>query len=729
MKKKAFVVAVTLSLLFSGILVAVGGEAMGGDELEESMESEPDPTDLADSAWPCFGHDKRNTGRSSYDTSHVDGTEKWNYSMGGSSGSSPVIDSDGTIYICSGYTLHAVHPNGTLKWEHTQTETSSGISPALSSNGTIYMGWSDQLVALDSFGDEKWNYTTGDTISSSPIIGDDGTVYVGSANQLYAINPDGSLRWNYSAGGDISSTPTIGKDGKIYVGADGGELYAINQNGTKRWKYTTGNFGSTLPSIGDDGTIYIGSFDELYAVNSDGTMRWSYQSENLVESTPSFGSDGTIYMTFSSNQLYAFDSDGNLKWNYTAEGTLDSNPAIGADGTIYVGSRDQRLYAINPDGSLKWKFKTGDELGSSPAIGDSGRIYFGSFDLNLYAIGGSASAPRNLQAREGDGRVNLSWDPPAGTDESSITEYRIYRGASSGSLSYNDSVDGSTTSYTDIGLTNGQTYYYRVSAVISAGEGDKSSEVSATPSSEVTVPSAPQNLQASAGDGEVDLTWDPPADIDESSITKYKIYRGTSSGSLSNHDSVDGSTTSQTDTGLTNGQMYYYQVSAVNSAGEGDKSSEVSATPSSEVTVPLAPQNLQASAGDGEVDLTWDAPSDDGGSSITEYKIYRGTSSGSLTQYDTVDGSTTSSYDDTGLTNDQTYYYQVSAVNSEGESDLSAEVSAIPSAEDDQNGDGTDDGSDNETDSDGGGIPGFTTILLLLSAVIAVAISHKKKKR
>jgi fibronectin type 3 domain-containing protein len=39
--------------------------------------------------------------------------------------------------------------------------------------------------------------------------------------------------------------------------------------------------------------------------------------------------------------------------------------------------------------------------------------------------------------------------------------------------------------------------------------------------------------------------------------------------------------TSCTDTGLTNGQVYYYKVSAVNGNGEGLLSNEVSATPES----------------------------------------------------------------------------------------------------------------------------------------------------
>ena len=96
-------------------------------------------------------------------------------------------------------------------------------------------------------------------------------------------------------------------------------------------------------------------------------------------------------------------------------------------------------------------------------------------------------------------------------------------------------------------------------------------------------------------------------------------------------------------------------------------------------TAPSAPQNLQASAGNGYVLLTWQAPSSNGGASITEYKIYRGTTSGGESYLTEVSGNTLS-YNDTSVSNGQTYYYYVTAVNSAGESQPSNEVSATPQA-------------------------------------------------
>jgi fibronectin type 3 domain-containing protein len=283
------------------------------------------------------------------------------------------------------------------------------------------------------------------------------------------------------------------------------------------------------------------------------------------------------------------------------------------------------------------------------------------------------SSPQNLQSRPGDGYVVLSWDVPSSDGGSAITEYMIKRSTSYGKEVLLERVGVSITSYTDKEVTNGQTYYYKVSAVNKENEEGTFASTKATPRSSVTTPSVPQKLQSATGDGYVVLSWAVPSNDGGSAIVKYKIYRGTSSGGERYLDSASATTTYYKDIAVKNGQTYYYHVTAVNAAGESSPSNDVSAKPQGP---PGSPRNVKAAAGDSYVNLEWFAPSDDGGSKITKYNIYRGTTSGGETLRKTVGNVLT--YTDNDVTDDRTYYYQVSAENAIGEGAMSDEASAIP---------------------------------------------------
>jgi pimeloyl-ACP methyl ester carboxylesterase len=93
-------------------------------------------------------------------------------------------------------------------------------------------------------------------------------------------------------------------------------------------------------------------------------------------------------------------------------------------------------------------------------------------------------------------------------------------------------------------------------------------------------------------------------------------------------------------------------------------------------TTPGAPYDLMVSTSDGKVTLSWNAPSNDGGSRIIGYIVYRSTtSSGNYTQVASVNGT---SYDDPNLVNGQVYWYRVSATNLLGEGASSISASATP---------------------------------------------------
>jgi len=180
---------------------------------------------------------------------------------------------------------------------------------------------------------------------------------------------------------------------------------------------------------------------------------------------------------------------------------------------------------------------------------------------------------------------------------------------------------GSTGIYSATELTNGTTYSVRVSATNAVGTSSVSNVVTATPT---TVPGAPTGLAATAPAApDVSLSWFAPIETGGSAITDYAIEYSNDSGSTWT-TFADGTSTTLTAivTGLGKGINYTFRVSAVNAAGTGTASSTVQiAIPT---TVPGAPTNLTASATSGvdySIDLAWTAPSDDGGSSLTDYII------------------------------------------------------------------------------------------------------------
>ena len=98
-----------------------------------------------------------------------------------------------------------------------------------------------------------------------------------------------------------------------------------------------------------------------------------------------------------------------------------------------------------------------------------------------------------------------------------------------------------------------------------------------------TPPGAPVGLSASGGDRSVSLSWSPPAVDNGAAVTGYNIYRSMTPGAEGSR-AGDVAGTNFTDSGLSDGTTYYYEVTATNAAGEGSPSAQVSATPEAPAT-------------------------------------------------------------------------------------------------------------------------------------------------
>jgi hypothetical protein len=154
-----------------------------------------------------------------------------------------------------------------------------------------------------------------------------------------------------------------------------------------------------------------------------------------------------------------------------------------------------------------------------------------------------------------------------------------------------------------------------------------------TPSVEAFVdfalaPSPPTNLEASAGDGIVGLSWQAPATPEPAGsvpVQGFNVYRGIRSGDYANTP-LNGRPLAETrfrDAGVENETTYYYVVRSVGSEGstsrESPNSNEISARPQ-DFTPPAPPRGLVAVPGTDGVALTWDANPE---SDLLGYLVYR----------------------------------------------------------------------------------------------------------
>jgi titin len=180
-------------------------------------------------------------------------------------------------------------------------------------------------------------------------------------------------------------------------------------------------------------------------------------------------------------------------------------------------------------------------------------------------------------------------------------------------------------------------------------------------------PNAPSNLTATATScTNVNLAWTDNADNE----TGFKIERKESGGTYTEIATVTANTTTYSDTTAVAQKAYYYRVIAYNSFGNSSYTNEANVTTPACGSAPNKPTNLTASANSPiGINITWTDNSDneDG------FKMERKELGGTYTEIKTLAVNVTS-YSDTGLNPDTTYYYRIRAYNSFGHSDYSNEA-------------------------------------------------------
>jgi hypothetical protein len=145
-------------------------------------------------------------------------------------------------------------------------------------------------------------------------------------------------------------------------------------------------------------------------------------------------------------------------------------------------------------------------------------------------VAGTPSAPSSLTARSGNTTVSLGWAASRST-WSPVTDYIVEYAVGSGAFTVlNDGVSTATSAVIP-GLTNDVQVTARVKARNVYGDSPWSGTVTVTPRGELSAPSAPQNVVATAGDGRAGVAWSAPLSNGGAAVTGYTAT-ATASGSV-----------------------------------------------------------------------------------------------------------------------------------------------------------------------------------------------------
>ena len=288
-------------------------------------------------------------------------------------------------------------------------------------------------------------------------------------------------------------------------------------------------------------------------------------------------------------------------------------------------------------------------------------------------VNAAVSAPTNLKVTEySDKAAKLSWSKVAG-----VTGYLVYYSTDNSNFTKLKTINSqSTTSYTVGGLTAGKAYYFAlisytdINGKITKSERTSSLKITATSSSSVP---APSNLKvAEYSNSAIKLTWTKAPDV-----TGYYVYRSTDGKKYSKIKTLKASTTAYTNTSLTAGKKYYYSIASYKNTSTGavaigPKSSAVNALTisSSKLSYPsgFAVKEVATDA----IKLVWNKSSNASG-----YYIYRSIDNKNFSKIKALPSSSTS-YTNTALYLDTTYYYKIASyVNSNGSIGLSDKSPAV----------------------------------------------------
>lgn len=245
--------------------------------------------------------------------------------------------------------------------------------------------------------------------------------------------------------------------------------------------------------------------------------------------------------------------------------------------------------------------------------------------------------PTNVVAKAGDGSATVTFTPPEETGSDPITSYTVYAQNQVGGSPAQAQGFGDESPVTITGLTNGDFWVIAVAANNDAGTGPAApAENPVIPTSDPSiVPDPPTSVTATAGDAQAIVSYEAPRRVpDGLQITGYvatavDLTTPTNGGQNAFSPANDPAATPITVLGLTNGDVYVFSVVTLTApAPDGGGPAIFPASGPSKLSGPVipnappgAPEIGKATPGNGEINVTFRPPRDDGGAAVVDYTV------------------------------------------------------------------------------------------------------------